>query len=605
MCLCLVHNQSLDEMEDLVKAHLLGLLNKNLPERIWPSKPFKSKQMRTKIFVVPVKEVCHVNLTFPLEDLSCHYASGPAGQVCQLIGHKGQGSLYSYLRSQGWAHQLVACHRTLGKGFSLLMVSIQLTESGEKCTDEVINLVFQYIQLLKETGPLQWFYEELAFLAEQQFQTADKERPQNFASNAALWLHMYPKEQVLRGDTCFDSWRPDLVERVYAYLSPDNVRVTILTKKAKFFATHVEPHFGTEYHVEKIDAAVLAKWHACGLHPDLKVPRPNDLIDKTQEVLLQEDSKTMMGLEEMMPELLFNMERIRFRAWHMPNTKMKIPKAFTFLKFYSTSKPTVKMSCLNSLLAFAIRDCLSQVSYKAQLAGLFYVLRPTSDGLELEVRGFSGKQPLFLEKILAVLFDVKAVLTAERFATVHSLYLNGLASGEASKLKILAKNILSHVLTPDNYLRENRLKVMSEIKLEELQGHAKDLFVKHSLESFFYGNLSVTTANKMANSIILARRDFLECYIAEEFDQQEIQDKDNMVLEEWFKNDPVNQIAKLESDIEQYTLIRDKCSQKVINNKLCQDQDLPADNSVIDSENEGKKLAIPLGISYLKTTQPR
>ena len=49
----------------------------------------RPKQMRTRISVVPVKEICHVNMTFPMEDLSAHYAAAPAGQVAQLIGHKG------------------------------------------------------------------------------------------------------------------------------------------------------------------------------------------------------------------------------------------------------------------------------------------------------------------------------------------------------------------------------------------------------------------------------------------------------------------------------------------------------------------------------------
>lgn len=73
MCLCLLHNAPLEELEELAETHLLGLVNKNVPERIWPSRPFRPKQMRTKIFVVPVKEVCHVNLTFPMEDISSWY----------------------------------------------------------------------------------------------------------------------------------------------------------------------------------------------------------------------------------------------------------------------------------------------------------------------------------------------------------------------------------------------------------------------------------------------------------------------------------------------------------------------------------------------------
>lgn len=270
MCLCLVHNDSLDAMEELAKAYLQGLLNKNVPERIWPSKPFKPRQMRTKIYIVPVKEVCHVNLTFPMEDISAFYSAAPAGQVAQLIGHKGQGGLYAYLRGKSWAHQLVASHKTLGKGFSLFMISVQLTDSGEKVVDEVIKHVFQYIKLLRDTGPLQWFYEELKYMTEQQFEHQDKERPQNFASNLALWLHLYPAKEVVAADYLMYEWRPDLIERIFAYLSPDNLRVTILTKKAKFFSSSVEPHFGTDYHVEKIPSDALASWHDCGINEEMR-----------------------------------------------------------------------------------------------------------------------------------------------------------------------------------------------------------------------------------------------------------------------------------------------------------------------------------------------
>ena len=107
MCLCLLHNTSLDELEVLAKSSFLGLPNKNLPVRIWPNRPFRPKQMRSKIFLVPIKEVCHINLTFPMEDMSLFWAEAPAAQVAQLIGHKGDGGLYALLRRKGWAHQLV------------------------------------------------------------------------------------------------------------------------------------------------------------------------------------------------------------------------------------------------------------------------------------------------------------------------------------------------------------------------------------------------------------------------------------------------------------------------------------------------------------------
>ena len=103
--------------------------------------------------------------------------------------------------------------------------------------------------------------------------------------NLQLWLHTYPPEEVLAADYLLYDWKPDLIEKIYAYLSPDNVRVTVLTKKAKFFATHVEPHFGTEYHVEKIPNEILDKWHNCGSNIDLNLPKPNLLIDNNPQMV--------------------------------------------------------------------------------------------------------------------------------------------------------------------------------------------------------------------------------------------------------------------------------------------------------------------------------
>ena len=64
-------------------------------------------QMRTKIFIVPAKDVRHVNLTFPIDDFCDFYAAAPDGFVAQLIGHKGPGGLFALLRKEGFAHHLV------------------------------------------------------------------------------------------------------------------------------------------------------------------------------------------------------------------------------------------------------------------------------------------------------------------------------------------------------------------------------------------------------------------------------------------------------------------------------------------------------------------
>ncbi len=38
-------------------------------------------QMRTKIFIVPAKDVRHVNLTFPIEDMGHYYSASPGDKI--------------------------------------------------------------------------------------------------------------------------------------------------------------------------------------------------------------------------------------------------------------------------------------------------------------------------------------------------------------------------------------------------------------------------------------------------------------------------------------------------------------------------------------------
>ena len=105
--------------------------------------------MKSKVFIVPIKDIYHVNLTFPMEDFSAFYQSSPQGSVAQLVGYKGPNGLFAHLRQLGYAHHLIASWRSLAKGFSFFMVTVQMTESGERHVDEIVKYVFQYIQLIK------------------------------------------------------------------------------------------------------------------------------------------------------------------------------------------------------------------------------------------------------------------------------------------------------------------------------------------------------------------------------------------------------------------------------------------------------------------------
>ena len=107
----------------------------------------------------------------------------------------------------------------------------------------------------------------------------------------------------MTGEYVMSDWRPDLIRRVQRHLTPEQVRVTVLTKNCRFFVSQVEEHFGTEYHVEKISDETIKAWRNCGVNEHHRwaaehfarlpmflysyffvgssIPAPNDLIDRS------------------------------------------------------------------------------------------------------------------------------------------------------------------------------------------------------------------------------------------------------------------------------------------------------------------------------------
>jgi insulysin len=81
-----------------------------------------------------------------------HYRNSPARYFTHLIGHEGENSLLSLLIDEGLAEALYADTEDLMDLISLLEINITLTKKGLEQYLNVINLVFEYISMLKREG---------------------------------------------------------------------------------------------------------------------------------------------------------------------------------------------------------------------------------------------------------------------------------------------------------------------------------------------------------------------------------------------------------------------------------------------------------------------
>lgn len=75
----------MDELEAMVVELFSEVENKNTEAIVWNSHPYKEDQLKTIVYINPVKDVRNLNIIFPCEDLTSYYKSGVTNTVFLLV----------------------------------------------------------------------------------------------------------------------------------------------------------------------------------------------------------------------------------------------------------------------------------------------------------------------------------------------------------------------------------------------------------------------------------------------------------------------------------------------------------------------------------------
>ena len=187
MSLTVLGNQTLDELETMVTEYFSEVVNKDVQVPSWPDHPYDP--CATLVHLLPIKDMRQLNMSFPIPDYSSEYLSKPVSYLSHLIGHEGQGSLLSELKSLGYVNNLCSGLKSGAKGFDFFIVDVDLTETGITHTDDIIVLVFKYLAMLRNDGIKEWIFQECQHINEMLFRFKDKERPMNYVRSLAVRAH--------------------------------------------------------------------------------------------------------------------------------------------------------------------------------------------------------------------------------------------------------------------------------------------------------------------------------------------------------------------------------------------------------------------------------
>ena len=429
MCVAVYSSHSLDTLESWVTDKFSAVPNFNIQRYQVPSTPFDCESLQRIVYLVPIKDKHMIMLHFPLPSMEAHYLSKPDRYIAHLLGHESEGSILAYLKLKGYANSLAAYLGESFSDFSCLNVSIELTDSGLGHTDEVVTIVFQYIGMIVQQGPLQWIADEVKQLSELNFKYINKTEPDRYVTRLAANIHIYPPQHIISGEEICHDVDLSLIPPLLKQLHPQNCLIFIQSKTFSETVDSTEPWYGTQYSAAPFSSEQMKLWtDALSFCPnELHLPLPNIFIPNEFEIRADPNNGFIQ------PQLIEyqhtlndvptqgNMKATPGRlllSWHLLDTKWKVPKVNVRIRIdsYVSFASPLGVS-LTDIYLNALNELLNEYAYYADCAGLMFKVQLSKGGLDLRYSGYHDKLLLLIERTLQEMAKMKRTPTQHSSCT--------------------------------------------------------------------------------------------------------------------------------------------------------------------------------------------
>nr|AAA28439.1 insulin-degrading enzyme [Drosophila melanogaster] len=492
MCLAVIGKESLDELEGMVLEKFSEIENKNVKVPGWPRHPYAEERYGQKVKIVPIKDIRSLTISFTTDDLTQFYKSGPDNYLTHLIGHEGKGSILSELRRLGWCNDLMAGHQNTQNGFGFFDIVVDLTQEGLEHVDDIVKIVFQYLEMLRKEGPKKWILDECVKLNEMRFRFKEKEESENLVTHAVSSMKIFPLEEVLIAPYLSNEWSPDLIKGLLDELVPSKSRIVIVSQSFEPDCDLAEPYYKTKYGITRVAKDTVQSWENCELNENLKLALPNSFIPTNFDI------SDVPADAPKHPTIILDTPILR--VWHKQDNQFNKPKACMTFDMSNPIAYLDPLNCnLNHMMVMLLKDQLNEYLYDAELASLKLSVMGKSCGIDFTIRGFSDKQVVLLEKLLDHLFDFS--IDEKRFDILKEEYVRSLKNFKAEQPYQHSIYYLALLLTENAWANMELLDAMELVTYDRVLNFAKEFFQRLHTECFIFGNVTKQQATDIAGRV--------------------------------------------------------------------------------------------------------
>lgn len=478
MTLVILGADSLNNMEKMVKDYFAEIPSFDVPDNKIIQPLFNENDLPLWVNIKPEKQVRELTLFFPLPDQKPYFRSKPLMLVSHLLGHEGEGSLLSYLKSMNWADTVRTGSLLDYNGGTDFTLVIGLTEQGLQNQQAVVAAAFNAIERLRVEGVPRWVFDEVALVNNLEFQFKESNNPLYYVMGLTNAMHYFEPKYLLLADYVLDDYQPQLVRSILDKLVLSNCLITVVG--GEFEADKIAPHFNVPFKVSEMTASLKKKLVHPDLLKDIRLPQKNTLLPESI-------SLHKIATESSVPEKIVDSDGVQL--WYKPINTFLIPKSTANYNFQKIGvHDSAHSSVLLDLYVALLNDSLNELVYPAQMAGLDFALYAHARGVSLKLDGFNDKQGELLETIIQDIAQAK--FSDDQFNRIKAeLYKNW---GNAEKQPPYQKLVSSWMdnMQPHRWGNVVKQQAIENITLEDVNRFADSFWREMSIVAMNNGNVS-------------------------------------------------------------------------------------------------------------------
>jgi insulysin len=485
MALAILGSESLDELEVLVRDGFSAVPNRKVEIAPITEPVYPAGSLPLLVQIRPLGTARQLQISFPMPNYNAEYYRKPLQYIGNLLGHEGEGSLLSVLKSEGLAEGLGAGAGIAYRGGSAFNLSVNLTERGLREYEQVLYKVFEYIRRLQLSGAQQYLYQEQSQISALQFRFRESGQPIGYVTGLANDMQMFTEQDVLRGNFLMDDYQPQLIETILnKYLNAENAAISLVGSQVP--VDRSSRFYGTEFSARTL-AAGEGAWRSIDdkrLDARMQLPAANDFLPENVELRpLAADNPQHPARVVTRPDL---------NVWFRQDDEFRVPKGGIFTSFRSELPGrSARDAVLMEMYAALLRDSVNEYSYPARLAGLNFSLYKHARGLSLKISGYDDKQLVLLDRLVGSL--QRTEFDAQRFENIRVDQIRGLENVKTARPFTQVMSKTRQLLMPGEWGEQALIAELKSLTPAQVKAFAEAFWASVQADVLINGNYTQAT----------------------------------------------------------------------------------------------------------------